>query len=256
MTEEKKEFNLPKKYVFLIIVLGVIFISASIIFFKVDFLNHYETKIIKKEENISDKLLKENKDIINNFYSDKKTEIRTINDSDHILGVKDGKLKIIYYNDFDAPFNENLFQVIDKIKEEFPDSSIAYRHFLMKSNPSGLSAALASECAGEQGKFWEMARALVDAKTNGKLNEDEFYFQAKELKLNYDDFKKCIDEKKYLDKIEKQMKEGESFGVSGVPTIFVNDIILPGSYPFEDFTDSSGRDRKGLKSVIERELKE
>ncbi len=258
MNQEKKEnlkFSLPKKYIFFIIIFGIIFVSASVIFFKGESLNNYKIKQDNQEKSLSQELLKENLGIANLSEDFNVGKLRVIDKSDHVLGDMDSKIKVIYYNDFDAPFNEDLFNIINKIREEFEDISIAYRHFPMRTNVSSLSAALASECASEQNKFWEMAEMLIQDKNGGMLDEETYLSRAEELNLDIEKFQLCLNEEKYLDKIKKQAKEAESFGVMGAPTIFVNDIILPGAYPFEDFVDSSDRERKGLKSIIEGEMK-
>jgi protein-disulfide isomerase len=63
-----------------------------------------------------------------------------------------------------------------------------------------------------------------------------------------------LDTEKYKDKITEQMLGGRNAGVTGTPGSFVNNEIIPGAYPFEDFTDSSGREREGMKSIITRHL--
>ena len=59
---------------------------------------------------------------------------------------------------------------------------------------------------------------------------------------------------KYKDKIQAQMDAGSNFGVTGTPGNFINGEPAPGAVPFEDFTDSTGRQRKGMRSIIERHL--
>jgi protein-disulfide isomerase len=99
-----------------------------------------------------------------------------------------------------------------------------------------------------------MTEKIIEEKQSTQVNEESYLRMAEEFNMNLDDFKVCLEEEKYLDKIEKQLKEAQILGINGVPTIFVNNIILPGAYPFEDFTDSSGQDRKGLESIILGEM--
>lgn len=260
--QEKTVFNLPTKYIFIIIVFGIVFVSFSVIFFKGNILNNYKTetensKNSKNSEKIlseSDKLLQENLEAINSIEFSDLDKLRTIDENDHLLGDLDAKIKIIYYNDLSTPFNEDFFDILDKIRKEFKDASIAYRHFIMSFSVIGIDTALAAECAAEQGKFWEIAERIIEEKEKQQVNHKLFLDLAGEFDMNVDDFETCLDEERYTDKIQAQIEEAEKFGVSGVPTIFVNDIILPGAYPFEDFVDSAERERKGLKTIIEEEL--
>lgn len=254
MTEEKKDFNLPKKYIFIILIFGIIFISVSFIFFKGENLNNYKLENQNTDESLSEKMLKENSEAINSVNSFGKKEFQTINENDHVLGDVNAKIKIVYYNDLDAPFNEDFFETINKLRDEFKDISIAYRHFPMRSNANSMKGALATECASDQDKFWEMAERIIDEKYKSQVNNELYLSLAEEFEMNVDDFEKCLEEEKYLEKVQEQLEEAEEFGVMGAPTIFVNNIILAGAYPIEDFVDSSDRERKGLRSIIEGEM--
>ncbi len=74
------------------------------------------------------------------------------------------------------------------------------------------------------------------------------------LGLDSEKFDKCVSDEEYKDKILAQISEADSFTIIGTPTSYVNGKILTGATPWEDFVDSAGFERKGLKSVIEGEL--
>ncbi len=131
---------------------------------------------------------------------------------------------------------------------------IAFRHFPIRSHQSSVIAALAVECAGEQDLFWEMAEKLFNAKLEEKLDEENIFILAEGAGVNKDDFSECVQTEKYLEKIQNSIVEADAFNVTGAPATFINSIPYPGAYQFEDFTDSTGRDRKGLKSIIEELL--
>lgn len=61
-------------------------------------------------------------------------------------------------------------------------------------------------------------------------NLDKF---AQQLNLNMDQFKQCLDSKKYGDFLTALRQEGQRNGVQSTPTIFVNGNKLEGFVPYE-----------------------
>ena len=83
-----------------------------------------------------------------------------IRNGDHVLGNPNAKVAVIEYSDFECPFCRRMFsETLPKLKENFIKSGevkFVYRHFPLRSiHEDAQKAAEASECAGEQGKFWE-----------------------------------------------------------------------------------------------------
>ncbi len=96
-----------------------------------------------------------------------------------------------------------------------------------------MPAAMASECAREQGKFWEMhdiifanARALEDA----QLEE-----YAKKVGLDVGRWKQCYTSNKYKERIEKDQQTAAQLGARGTPAFFINGRFLSGAQPFPNF---------------------
>jgi len=182
-----------------------------------------------------------------------KNSLSPLNQDDHLWGNIEAPIKIIVYSDFDCPFSAQFSAVIEKIKEEYPEKVvIAMRHYFFSNHPNAWPAALAAECAAEQGKFWAMQEKIFQAKRDNKLSVSKLKEGASELGLDEDKFNQCLDGKKYKDKVHAQVAEAQVAGAVGTPTVFVNDIILPGAYPFEDFINSGGEKEEGMRSIIEK----
>ena len=70
-----------------------------------------------------------------------------------IRGSDGASVKIVEFSDFECPFCKRTIPTIEALFEKYGDKiSLEYRHFPLAIHAS----AEASECAGEQGKFWEM----------------------------------------------------------------------------------------------------
>lgn len=182
--------------------------------------------------------------------------VRPIDENDHYQGKLGAPIQIIVYSSFDCPFTSQLNETIEQIKREFGDKVVvAFRHFILRGHNSAMPAALAAECAAEQGKFWEMRDKLYADNEARRMGAERFKIDAAELGLDTDKFNKCADEEKYADKINNQILESENFGVIGTPTSFVNGEQAIGAVPFDDFVHSDGRASEGMRNIINRILK-
>jgi len=182
--------------------------------------------------------------------------LRPIGQTDHVWGDVGAPVAIIVYSDFECPFCSKFAETMKQIEENFKDKvAITFRHYSLPGHPDAEKAAEASECAAEQGKFWEMYDKLFADNVVGRMSADQFKKDAADLDLSQEQFNQCLDSGKYKNKIAEQKLEGNKAGVTGTPTIFVNGNIYPGAYPFEDFTSPDGRQEKGMKSIISEWLK-
>jgi protein-disulfide isomerase len=201
-----------------------------------------------KEENFQDLLA-----VDNGAYQ----PVRPIEKGDHYQGKLDAPIQIIIYSSFKCPLTSQFNKTIEQAKQEFGDKVvIAFRHFILRGDNNALPAALAAECAAEQGKFWEMHDKLYANSGTAGTGMEQFKIYAVELDLDADKFNKCADEEKYADKINNQILESESFGVIGTPTSFVNGEQADGAVPFDDFVHSDGRAGEGMKNIILRQLED
>jgi protein-disulfide isomerase len=71
---------------------------------------------------------------------------------------------------------------------------------------------------------------------NPSQNETTKFEQyAQDLGLNVTQFKSCMDDRKYKDAIQNDISDGQSYGVEGTPTFFINGKILVGALPLSEF---------------------
>jgi protein-disulfide isomerase len=214
--------------------------------------------IVQKEKTNSEEseLLDKNKEALEKAKNGEEGVLRKIDETDHIVGKLEAPVELIIYSDFECPFCADFAKTVKRAINEFGDKIVvAYRHFpLTAIHDNALAAAIASECAAEQGKFWEMHDKLFYDNETGRMSATQFKADAQELKLNQVKFNKCLDTEKYKDKVMSEILEGRNAGVTGTPGSFLNGQPLPGAYQYEDFTDSGGYARKGMKSLIERAL--
>jgi len=177
--------------------------------------------------------------------------LRPIDMTDHVRGDLNAPVQIIVYSDFECPFCLRFAETMKQIEEYFKDQvAITFRHYPLFGHFNAKNAAEAAECAGQQGKFWEMHDKLFADNSAGQMSVEQFKQDAADLGLDQSKFNQCLDSGQFAGKVAEQKAEGDKAGVTGSPTIFVNGNIYPGAYPFEDFTSPGGRENKGMKSII------
>jgi len=182
--------------------------------------------------------------------------VRLIDATDHVFGDPKAPAQMIVYSDFQCPFCAEFADTMKKIQGYFGDKvAMAFRHYPLPGHAQAEPAAEASECAAEQGKFWQMHDKLFADNVAGRMSLEQFKKDAADLGLNLEQFNQCLDSGQYRGKVREQKAAGGQAGVTGTPTAFVNSYIYPGAYPFEDFTGSDGKKELGMKSIISGLLK-
>ena len=251
-----KEKNAQFKNLFFIVVVGLLILIVLYFVFAGLSRNKKAVTQPNTKEMSEEEIIKEiNKDVIEKANQEKISEVESAKSEDHIWGKPEAPVEMIVYSDFECPFCADFADTVKKIQEEFSGKvMIVYRHFPLELHSQAIPAALAAECAAEQGKFWEMHDKLFEDSREGFMNQEVFKEDAQEVGLNTVKFSQCLKIEKYKDKISDQIAEGKEAGVTGTPTIFVNGEIFPGAYPWEDFTRRDGRKEEGMRSIILRHL--
>lgn len=152
-----------------------------------------------------------------------------VTDADHIIGdIKKAKVVMIEYSDYQCSYCESHHPTLEALAEEYGDDvAWVYRHFPLNSiHPQATPSAMAAECAGEQGKFWEMTEELFA--NQATLSTTLYDKLAGDLGLDMEQYNECFTSGKYLDKIEADQQGGVAAGVTGTPATFINGTLYKG----------------------------
>jgi len=171
-------------------------------------------------------------------------------DDDPYMGSSKAQLTLIEFSDFQCPFCKNFFNnTLPEIKRNYIDTGkirLVYRDFpILAIHKSAQKAAEASECAYEQGKFWEYHDTLFINQKVWEIDNTttELKNYASALNLDINKFNTCLDSGKYYSEVTNDIKDGTKAGVTGTPTFFINSIKIVGAQPYDTF-----------KNIIEAEL--
>jgi protein-disulfide isomerase len=154
------------------------------------------------------------------------------------LGSASAPVTIVEFSDFQCGFCKRFWaETLPKLKEAYIDTGKArfvYRHFAILGKHSE-QAALASECASEQGKFWEYHDQLFKNQGGLAFTEAKLKQYARDIGLNVGVFGTCLGNGKYKEKVERETGAAANLGGRGTPFFVVNERRLVGAQPYSVF---------------------
>ncbi len=160
---------------------------------------------------------------------------------EHALGSASAPLTITEYADFQCPFCGRfaLTTKQDLIREYVNTGQVrlVFRQFPFLGEESWL-AAQASECAADQGQFWEYHDLLFQkwqGENVGTYSPENLKSYAQELGLDSQEFAACLDSEQYRAAVEASRVMGITQGVRATPTFFIDGQKLEGNVPLDVF---------------------
>lgn len=168
-------------------------------------------------------------------------------DDDAVLGDKKAKVTIIEFTDYQCPFCERHYtQTFKSIKKDYIDTGkVKYvvRDFPLSFHPNAQKAAESAECAGDQGKYFEMHDLLFGKQTNWVDQTDPlpaFKQFATDLGLDASKFNSCLTESKNAEEIGKDLQDGMASNIDGTPGFWIlgpdgETKKISGAYPYDTF---------------------
>jgi len=181
-------------------------------------------------------------------------KVKIANVSGYMLGRPDAPITMVEFTDLQCPFcNRFATTTFDQLKKDYIDTGkvrFISRDFPLDFHPQAKPAAVASRCAGEQGKFWELRMTLV--KNASQLSPVMITNQAAALNLDMKAFEACTKGTQFDAAITKDSTEGAGLAVSGTPTFFVGKTTAQG---FEGFRIVGAQPYSVFQARIEGLLK-
>lgn len=162
-----------------------------------------------------------------------------VREDSYKIASDSAKVTVVEFSDFQCPACQAAQPVVKQVLTDYQGRiNFIYRHFPLTQHKNAFAAALASEAAGEQGKFWEMHDKLFDTQENWELSDkptEVFEGYAQELELDIDKFRADRDSRELSDKIKRDTGDALALGVNSTPTFFINGIKTPGVLSYSDF---------------------
>jgi protein-disulfide isomerase len=168
--------------------------------------------------------------------------------TDHGLGPDRAPVVVVEYGDFECPSCKNAATAVKMLLGNFPEEvRFIFRHFPLElPHPHALAAAEAAECAGEQGKFWQMHDLLFANQAH--LDAKHLHGYAEELELDMAQFTAEMDDHFYLQRVREHVEGGKRSRVHGTPGFFVNGTIQDVSFGLHALFEATEAALRGRES--------
>jgi len=151
------------------------------------------------------------------------------------IGSREAPVHIIEFFDYQCPFCRNLHRVLSLVRERNSEQvTVIYKHLpLWKIHPRAREAALAAECANDQGKF----EAYHDLLFENQKQLFSVRWDSLAERIGIPDlsvFRSCMEEERPAGRIERDVVQAESLGIRSVPTLIINGRVVQGARPLDE----------------------
>lgn len=161
------------------------------------------------------------------------------------LGPKTAKVLVQEFADFQCPICAEFFRSVEpQIMHDFVISGTIryeFHHFIVIDTNTGGNeshrAAEASECASEQGRFWDYHNMLYtnqQGEGSGAFADRRLKAFAPALGLDAQKFNACFDSGRYVNAVNTDVALGTQMGVNGTPTLFINGVAVNNPFDYNE----------------------
>lgn len=164
-------------------------------------------------------------------------------------GSQNSPVVLEEFADYQCPTCASMHPVMNEINAIYGSRiKFIYRNFpLTQIHKNSYEAAVSSEAAGLQGKFWDMQNLLFQNQKNWQnveMVKPIFEGYAQTIGLDVEKFKSDVAGLAAKERVNKDMERGRSLNVNSTPTILVNGVPVP----FEQMSV------EGIRKVVDAEI--
>lgn len=161
------------------------------------------------------------------------------------LGAADAPVVVREFSDFQCPYCR---QFSENIKNQIINDYVAtgkvrfeYHHFIVIDGNVGGNesrmAAQASECASEQGMFWDYHEMLFKNQQGegvGTYSNDRLKAFAEALGMDTGKFNSCLNSSRAAGNVTRDEIQARSLNVNGTPSLFINDTRVTNPLNYDE----------------------
>ncbi len=166
--------------------------------------------------------------------SDGSNVVDVSEDDDPVRGDPDAPVTLVEFSDFACPACKSVQSTLHSILDDYEGQvKLVYRDFPFVS-PHSQKAAEAAQCVFDQDPslYWDYHDKLFERQDEWSASADAVSFfiaYAAETGVpDIDQFIQCLENGDFAPEVQKDKDDGESYGVTGTPTIYVNGHQLSG----------------------------
>jgi protein-disulfide isomerase len=161
----------------------------------------------------------------------------------HAVGPPDAPVMVVEFSDYQCPACRSGHSVVMTLREAYKGKiRWVFKDFPLKRHKDAAAAAEAARCAGDQNRFWDYQDVLYGSQE--EFTPEKFEQFAKQLGLNSDVFRQCVQSGKFKSHVENDIAEAKRIGVDRTPSFIINGKLTTGVPAYEDF-----------KKIVDAELR-
>ncbi|MEY2482573.1 MAG: hypothetical protein QOK24_1101 [Verrucomicrobiota bacterium] len=149
----------------------------------------------------------------------------------HVRGVATAPVTLEEFGDFECPPCGTMAGVLKATEEKYGARlRVIFHQYPLAIHVHARDAALASEAAHLQGRFWEMHDLLYQEQAVWTKTTDVpslFNSYANKIGIDVERFKKDMQAPETKARVAADQKLAAARGVTSTPTIFINNVVLP-----------------------------
>ena len=157
----------------------------------------------------------------------------------HVKGSATPRVTIVEFSDFECGHCQKAYESMKQVLPRFgKDVQVRFHHFPLDSTcnpeiPEGRGhryaclAAMASECASQQNKFWEYHDLLFEHQP--LFDRDSLLAYADRVGLDRAQFAACLDGDGARAAVQRDVAEGQQLKIESTPTVYFNGRTFRGA---------------------------
>lgn len=175
-----------------------------------------------------------------------KNAVESVPDGKHVYGSLNARFTLVEFSDLECPYCKRFHNTPKRLVDDSNGNvNWQWMHLpLGFHNPGAQFGAEAAECAADLGgnrSFWAYLEEYFDHTRGNGQGVSDLTQLAVNLGINATEFRQCMTEGRYRDKVQEQAAKAASLGINGTPATFLvdnmtgNSQLISGAQPAEAF---------------------
>jgi protein-disulfide isomerase/uncharacterized membrane protein len=167
------------------------------------------------------------------WYLVKPEGVLELDGTEPVYGNPDARYTVVEFADFECPYCGMVAPELKKVIDENPEVKMLFKHYPISSicneyipregHTNACGAAVAADCAGEQGQFWPFN--AIAFKNQKYLSDGDRLFLAEQIGLDMASFKSCVAKDSILNGVKADIAAADKVGLHGTPTIYIRGFV-------------------------------
>jgi len=150
-------------------------------------------------------------------------------------GAADAWVTLVEISDFECPYCARVKPTLAGLLDKYGDDlRVVFKHHPLPFHKRAMAAAIASECAHAQGRFWPLHDLLF--KNPRRLGDEKIFAYVRQAgRIDFAQWKSCYDGAAPASRISADTAQAQALGARGTPSFFINGRFLSGAQPASAF---------------------